>query len=166
MKKGSKHFLLFLNSLNFQHVSNIHQKQPYIQILPFIHISTNQHPQTIPVLPQKKSHPQTGTVFRFSHRMSLRCSSGWSACTRNSSLHQWLCCWRWRELYRRVALCPTNGRGGQRGHGNNVFFFRLDKRVGDDEKNYNRICTNDLANLNPSELIFSTLLVAVFLLIV
>ena len=27
-----------------------------------------------------------------------------------------------------------------------VFFFRLDKRVGDDEKNYNRICTNDLAN--------------------
>ena len=104
-KKAAKHFLCFMVSTCF----NIKKQLNWIQMLPFSTFQRCIHP--FPSIRQPKS---LGTLFRVSHRMSLWCSSCRFACTRDSSLHQWLCCWRWRELYRRVALCPTNGRGGRK----------------------------------------------------
>ena len=103
-KKSRKTFPLFYGFNMFQH-QKATQLDPNA---PLLHIS-KVHPSIS--IRQPKS---LGTLFRVSHRMSLWWSSCRFTCTRDSSLHQWLCCWRWRELYRRVALCPTNGRGGHK----------------------------------------------------
>lgn len=56
------------------------------------------------------------------------------------------------EVTRVVSPCgavPNERKrrtAGERRKKRVVVFFRLDKRVGDDEKNYNRNCTTDFAN--------------------
>lgn len=149
VKKGAKHFSLFSNSLNFKHVSNIHQKQPYIQLLPFIHISTNNNPklsqsfQKIPIpkqVPYFVSHIECpfGAVRAGLPAREIRAfTNGFVVGGDESCIAVWRCAQRTEEedsggMPKTTTCCFSVGQNGGLG-----WFDNLKTR---------EFCTKDFAN--------------------